>query len=189
MKEDILNLLSDNPIIAAINSDEGLENVLHSRCKVVFILYGSLCNIANIVHRVKQEGKCAFVHVDLIEGTSSKDVVIDFIKETTGADGIISTRASMIKAGNSRGLYTIHRFFLIDSMSFHNVSKQVSLCSPDCIEIMPGCIPKVLRSIQKIVNIPIIAGGLVVDKEDVVAALGAGADAISSTSTRVWDQI
>ncbi|WP_312692407.1 glycerol-3-phosphate responsive antiterminator [Caproiciproducens sp.] len=189
MKENILDLLGDNPIIAAIKDDEGLANVVNSSCNIVFILYGNLCSIANIVHQIKQAGKYAFVHVDLIDGASNKEIVIDFIKQTTGADGVISTKSSLIKAANTRGLYTVHRFFLIDSMSFHNVAKQVALCSPDCVEIMPGCMPKVLKSIQKVVNVPIIAGGLVTDKEDVVAALGAGADAISSTSTEIWDHI
>jgi glycerol uptake operon antiterminator len=35
-------------------------------------------------------------------------------------------------------------------------------------------------------DLPIIAGGLVCDKDDVVAALGAGAVAIASSDVGVW---
>ncbi|MDD6816334.1 MAG: glycerol-3-phosphate responsive antiterminator, partial [Firmicutes bacterium] len=34
--------------------------------------------------------------------------------------------------------------------------------------------------------IPIICGGLISDKEDVIGALSAGAAAISSTNQKVW---
>lgn len=189
MREPISELLGDNPIIAAIKDDDGLEKVINSGCNIVFILYGDLCNIGNIVHKVKQAGKYAFVHVDLLEGTSSKEIVIDFVKDATGADGIISTKTSMIKAANAKGFYTVHRFFLIDSMSFHNIGKQVAASNPDCIEVLPGCMPKVLSRVQEAVHVPVIAGGLVFDKEDVLTALGAGAVAISSTRPDVWDNI
>ena len=35
--------------------------------------------------------------MDLLEGTSSKEIVVDFVKSTTGADGIISTKTPMLK--------------------------------------------------------------------------------------------
>ncbi len=189
MRESIAELLGDNPIIAAVKDDDGLQKVIDSSCNIVFVLYGDLCNIANIVHKIKQAGKYAFVHVDLLEGTSSKEIVVDFVKSTTGADGIISTKTPMIKAANAKGLYTVHRFFLIDSMSFHNISKQVAASNPDCIEVLPGCMPKVLSRVRETVHVPMIAGGLVYDKEDVVTALRAGAVAISSTRPDVWDNI
>ncbi len=189
MREAILDLLSDNPIIAAIKDDEGLAQVVNSSCNIVFILYGNICSISDIVHTIKQAGKYAFVHVDLIEGASNKEIVVDYIKNTTGADGIISTKASMIKAAKSKGLYSIYRFFLIDSMSYHNVPKQISVANPDCIEVLPGCMPKVLSRVRAAVNVPMIAGGLVCDKEDVVSALDAGAVAISSSCPDIWDNI
>ena len=40
---------------------------------------------------MKQAGKMALVHLDLINGLSAKDVAVDFIKKYTKADGIIST--------------------------------------------------------------------------------------------------
>jgi glycerol uptake operon antiterminator len=179
--------LEDNPIIAGIKDDAGLKKVLESECNVVFILYGNIMNIGNIVKKLKEKGKITFVHVDLLEGVSHKEVVLDFIKANTHADGIISTRTPMIRAAKSHGLIAIHRFFLIDSMSFYNIPKQVSQSKPDFIEIMPGGMPKYIKWVLEEVNIPIIAGGLVCEKEDVVSALSAGATAISSTNQGVWE--
>ena len=57
---------------------------------------------------------------------------------------------------------------------------------PDFIEVLPGLMPKVIRKICRTSRIPIIAGGLITDKEDVVAALSAGAIAVSTTNQDVW---
>ena len=42
----MLELLEESPIIAAIKSWEGLEKSLKSECKVVFVLFGTICDIA-----------------------------------------------------------------------------------------------------------------------------------------------
>ena len=68
----MLELLEESPIIAAIKSWEGLEKSLKSECKVVFVLFGTICDIDQIVARIKDAGKVAIVHVDMIQGLSSK---------------------------------------------------------------------------------------------------------------------
>lgn len=54
------------------------------------------------------------------------------------------------------------------------------------IEVLPGVMPKVLGRICKESRIPVIAGGLISDKEDIMAALNAGAVSISTTNQQVW---
>ena len=51
---------------------------------------------------------------------------------------------------------------------------------------MPGIMPKILKDIRAFVNVPVIAGGLLTDKKDVMGALSAGADAISTTNENLW---
>ena len=51
---------------------------------------------------------------------------------------------------------------------------------------MPGVMPKVLKEIRAYTDIPIIAGGLISDKKDIMAAFDAGADAISTTKQELW---
>ena len=58
---------------------------------------------------------------------------------------------------------------------------------PDFIEILPGVMPKIIARICRETQIPVIAGGLISDKEDILAALSAGARAISTTNPAVWE--
>lgn len=178
------DLFEDAPIIAAVKSETELQNSLRCDSNVIFLLFGDICNIAELVETVKSSGKLAIVHIDLIEGLSPREVGVDYIKERTGADGIISTKAPLVKYAKALGLIAIRRFFLLDSMSIENISK--SGTDADAFEVLPGVIPKVIRQITNETDIPIIAGGLIRDKEDVVCALSAGAIAVSSTNSSVW---
>ena len=49
---------------------------------------------------------------DLIDGLSSKEVAVTFLRENTLADGIISTKPPIVKAAKEQGLLAIQRFFL-----------------------------------------------------------------------------
>ena len=53
--------------------------------------------------------------------------------------------------------------------------------------VLPGLMPKIIRKICVSTGKPVIAGGLISDKEDVTGALGAGAIAVSSTNPAVWN--
>ena len=178
------DLFADAPIIAAVKSHEELEKSISCESNVVFLLFGDICNIAELVDEVKKGGKLAIVHIDLIEGLSPREVGVDYIKERTGADGIISTKAPLVRYARQLGLIAIRRFFLLDSMSLENISRSDK--EADAYEVLPGVIPKLIRQITNECDRPIIAGGLIRDKEDVVGALSAGAIAVSSTNPNVW---
>ena len=156
-------------------------------CAMVFILYGNVCNISSIVEKVKERGKLAIVHVDLIAGLSSKEVAVDFIKENTRADGIISTRTGMVKRAMELGLIGGQRAFLIDSIALENTRKQLASFQPDFMEIMPGMMPKILKRIRETTSVLLVAGGLLSDKQDIMAAFQAGVDAVSTTKEDLWE--
>ena len=189
-KPSFFELIEANPVIAAVKDEEGLEICCASdEIKVVFILYGDICSIGGIVQRIKAADKIAMVHVDLMEGLSGKEVVVDFIKAQTQADGIISTRSGLIKRGKELGLYTMLRTFILDSMSYENIVKQIANAKPDMLEILPGVRPQIIRRLSKTVKVPVIAGGLILDREDVMNALSAGAISVSSTNPEVWKML
>ena len=50
------DILVDSPIIAAVKDESGLSESLKTECQVIFILFGNVCNIGEIVRKVK-EGK------------------------------------------------------------------------------------------------------------------------------------
>ena len=178
--------VEDSPIIAAVKDMEGLERCLKSDSRIIFILFGDVLTIADIVARVKQSNRMAMVHLDLIGGLTTKEISVDYIKNATRADGIITTKPALIKRAKELRLYTILRFFAIDSMAYDNIHRQCQSARPDCIEILPGVMPKVIARIVRQEHAPVIAGGLIADKEDIMAALDAGAVSVSTTNATLW---
>lgn len=185
-KREFILLLRENPVVAAIKSAQGLERCIESECGIIFILYGSLFDIGAIVEKVKEAGKTAIVHIDLIEGLDASPAAARYIREHTGADGIISTKAQVIKYAREAGLLTVQRFFLIDSMALETVKRHMEQKTADIIEVLPGVMPKVVRKLTEYTHDPIIAGGLISDKEDIIQILQAGAAGISSTAEETW---
>ena len=180
-------VLKDSPIIAAVKDAEGMQEALGCESEVFFILFGTICNIGEIVEQAKNAGKIVFVHLDLVEGLAGKDVAVDFLKKTTRLDGIISTKPPLLKYAKSQGLLTVQRFFLLDSIAASNIDRQFAVSRPDMVEVLPGLMADAIGEIaKKHPETPVIAGGLIRTKEEVLAALGAGAAAVSSTNRDVW---
>ena len=176
----------DCPVIAAIKDEEGLRKCIHSEIQIVFVLYGDICSIGDIVSRLKKAGKTVMVHLDLITGLSSREIAVTYLKADTHADGIISTKPAVIRQAKEEGLFAIMRFFVIDSIAFDSIERQTESVHPDMIEVLPGVMPKITRRICQNSRVPVIAGGLISDKEDIMAALSAGAVSISTTNQAVW---
>lgn len=181
-----MDLLELSPVIAAIKDEKGLTKCLESECQVVFILYGNVCNIADIVSKLKAHGKYAMVYADLIQGLAAKEISIDFLKENTKADGIISTKAALVRRAMELGLFGILRTFLIDSMAVDNTHKAVEHFKPDILEVMPGLMPKIVRELRKTTDIPLISSGMISEKKEVLDLFDAGADAVSTTKQELW---
>ena len=131
--------------------------------------------------------KIAIVHADLVSGLSSREIAADFIANHTGADGVISTKPQVIRRAKELGLFTVQRFFLLDSLAFANLRTQVAQTRPDVVEVLPAGLSKVIRIIRKEFGRNLIAGGLVLDKDDVISALSAGAAAVSTTNAALWN--
>ncbi len=190
MGREFVEAIEAAPIVAAVKDASELDKCLQSDVDAVFILYGDICNIADIVARIKDAGKIAMVHMDLVTGFSSKDISTDFIRKYTRADGIITTKGNLIPHAKEIGLATVLRYFVLDSMALDNIerqSRQSLESQPDMIEILPGIIvPKMIRKICSMSRVPVICGGLIQEKEDVMNALASGATAISTTSSDVW---
>ena len=188
MREEMLEIIAEFPVIAAVKDKKELKESLMTDCKVIFILFGNICNISEIVEKIKNKDKLAIIHADLVQGLSAKIEAIDYLKLNTKADGIISTKGNLVKHAVDIGLIGILRNFIIDSMAMDNVNKQVSMANPDMIEIMPGIMPEIIEKIKSELKLPLIAGGLISEKKDVIAALASGADAVSTTKIGLWKE-
>ena len=185
-KRQLLELLADGPVIAAVKDEAGLAAALKSDVAVIFLLGGDVLTIGDMVSRAHRAGKVVFAHLDLIEGLSPREISVEFLARNTAVDGILSTRAQLTRRAKELGLVAVQRFFLLDSMAVRNVEKHQAPEYSDLIEVLPGLMPKVIRQVCQMTDKPVIAGGLITDKEDVTGALSAGAVAVSSTNPQVW---
>jgi glycerol uptake operon antiterminator len=180
-------LLIENPVVGAIRNDNDLRKIIISKVQIVFILYGSITNIKEICNALIKAGKVVFIHVDMIDGLKSDKKGIEFIKEHANPFGIITTKQNNIKYGHNLGLYTIQRIFVIDSLSLETGIKNIQAVSPNAVEVMPGIVSKIIRSLEKEIHLPIIAGGLINTKKEIMESISSGAMAVSTTAYELWD--
>lgn len=181
-----LSLVKKNPIIAAVNNLDKLDIAVVSPCQIIFLLTGSIMNVKDIVNKCKKHDKCILIHLDLLEGMSKDACALKYISEYIKPDGIITTKGNLIRIARENNIFAIQRLFILDSLSLETGIKSIHSTRPEAIEILPGIMPKVIRSIHGETQIPLIAGGLIADKDDAVASLNAGAIGISTSNRAVW---
>ena len=184
-----LHFFETEPIIAAVKTEEQLVRALSSECNVIFFLFGNICNIPKLVESVKERGKHAFVHLALINGRAAKEIAADYIRSFTKADGVLSTKPQILRHAKEIGLITVLRVFVLDSLALDNIEKLRAACNPDLIELVPGLMPKIIRQVHSLHRTPLIAGGLIRDKEDTMSALSAGAISISTSCEEAWQEL
>ena len=186
MSHPMLPLLERTPVIPAVKEPETLDLALAHDGAAVFLLCGDILNIAGLVDRVHRAGKQAVVHGDLVAGLAPREIAVDYLR-SCGADGIISTRPHIIRRGRELGMLTVLRVFAIDSKAVGNLQKETEMVTPDVIEILPGTLPKIIEKLSGKLPVPLIAGGLMTDKCDIVSALQAGALCASTSEEALWE--
>ena len=182
-----LETMFDNPIIASVKRSEDIPKCVRSNASLSFLLFGNLLEIASPIERIKSSGKTVIVPIDMVDGLSTHDAAADYIVKCTAADGIISTKPGILRYAKTLGLLTVQRFFLLDSRAMDNMIRQIDNPCVDIIEVVPGAIPKMLKKVVEVSSKPVIAGGCMLDKEDILAALNAGAAAVSTSNSALWD--
>ena len=115
-----------------------------------------------------------------MQGIGKDKAGLQYVKQKK-VDGIISTRVSIIKAARDVGLFTVQRFFAVDSHSIDTTLESIKSSKPDMIEVMPGIATKVIAKLKGQLNIPIIGGGLVDTADEVRAILRSGASGVSTS--------
>ena len=184
---EIIERIEENPIIAAVRNESDLDEAIASQVTTIFLLHADIFNLSRMVDRVKAAGKTVLIHVDFLEGLGRDNKAIDYICEIIKPHGIISTKSSSIKYALEKDMFTIQRFFLIDSLSYDNSIKTIQSIKPDMIEIMPGVMPVVIKRILGRLSVPLIAGGLIETKEEIMEILNAGALGASTGKKQLWN--
>lgn len=182
-RKELYDCLEENPIIASVH-EESFEDVLLSPPDVIFLLGGSLLTVDEKIKAAKKAGKKIFVHIDLADGIGKDKAGIGYLARC-GADGIISTRANLIRIAKDFGMLTVQRFFVYDTQGVDSINEILYNSSPDVVEIMPGVIGKIIELFSS-VGVPLIAGGLIETKAEVTTALNLGAFAVSTGKKELW---
>lgn len=185
-RHELVELFQDNPVISAVSDINELDKTLAATSDIVFLLTGDIFNLEEAVRKCKEHNKVVFLHLDLIKGFSRDAVAITYIKNHIKVDGVISTKVSLLKSARDEGLFIIQRLFMLDAASYENSIQAVQSLKPDAIEIMPGIIPKIITRTCNAVKVPVIAGGLIDKKEEIIISLKAGATCISTTKQELW---
>lgn len=180
---ELISCLECNPVIAAV-TDEKWQQALESPAQVIFYLSASLLTVKERVQQAHEAEKYVMVHMDLAEGIGRDRAGIRYLAQC-GVDGIISTKAQLIRLAKEQALITVQRFFALDSKGMESIEEMLRSTNPHLMEIMPGVIGKAIRRFHKS-GIPVIAGGLIETKQEVTDALGAGATAVSTGKQTLW---
>jgi glycerol uptake operon antiterminator len=184
--DKVFSSIEQNPIIAAARLEEDVDAAIAAQVSAVFLLHSDIFNVQKLVDRVKHSGKLVFVHLDLLEGLGKDQKAVEYIARVVRPDGIISTKTPHIKHAREAGLFTIQRFFLLDSQSFEQTIKTAKASLPDMVEIMPAVMPKIIKKVCGMIELPVIAGGLIESKEDIIEILKAGALGASTGRKELW---
>lgn len=181
--EDIVRKLEYEPIIAAAQENK-FQLALSSPANIVFFLEPHLLTIRERTAQARAARKILFVHLAMAEGIGQDREGMRYLADC-GVDGIISTKGHIIRTAKELGFLTVQRFFALDSQGMGIIEDTLKNNPPHLMEIMPGVIPKAVKRFAD-GPIPVIAGGLIETRQEVTAALSAGALAVSTGCKELW---
>ena len=178
------------PIIPAVRDIKDLKSAMKIKDSVlIFLLSGSIFDLKEAMELAHKNDKILMVNIDLVDGIAHDKEGIRYLADNDLCDGIISTKGYLIKEASKQGLMTIQRVFLLDSASLISADKSLNSNSVDAVEILPGIAAPYYIERQKNTrsNYPVIAGGLIKTKADVVELKEKGVFAVSTSKHGLWD--
>ncbi len=105
----IMECVEKNGVIAAVRHSEDFKKAVSSGCNMIFDLAPDISDVAEKARLAHGAGKKMFIHLDLASGIGKDRSGVAFVK-AAGVDGIISTRANIIKISRDTDLFTVQRF-------------------------------------------------------------------------------
>ena len=175
------------PVIPAVRGpDDALGAALSGPHAAVFVLGGDVFRVLEGVEEAGRRVRPAVcVNVDLVGGISADWSGLRFLAGRV--EGIISTHRHVIELAKGLGLVAIQRLFAIDSGAVERGARLIGRADPHCVEILPAlALPEVLALHPKLLERPVLAGGLLKSEDDVAALLAAGASGVSTSHQALW---
>ncbi|MFB6468635.1 glycerol-3-phosphate responsive antiterminator [Cytobacillus sp. Hz8] len=174
-------------ILPASSSMKEFEKFLESPYEIGVFLEMHLAQLKNISALAKQYKKKMIYHVDMIHGIKHDDYATEFICQEFKPYGLISTKTNVILKAKQKGVVAVQRIFLIDTHALEKSYRLIEKTKPDYIEVLPGAMPWMIKEVKERLQTPIFAGGLIRTADEVHNALEAGATAITTSKTDLWN--
>lgn len=174
-------------ILPASSNMKEFEQFLKSPYQIGIFLDMHIAQLKHINQMAKVNGKKMIYHVDMIHGIKGDDYATEYICQEFKPYGLISTKSSVIIKAKQKGVLAVQRIFLLDTHALEKSYKLIEKTKPNYIEVLPGAMPWMIKEVFERLDTPIFAGGLIRTKEEVKNALEAGASAITTSKTDLWD--
>lgn len=179
-------LVHKQTIIPAARTMKQFERALQSEFQYIVLLEVHLSHLLPMKREAEKHGKKLIIHADLIHGLKTDNFAADFLCNEISPAGIISTRVNMIMKAKMHHITAIQRVFLIDSIALEKSYSLIEQTQPDYIELLPGVIPDMIKEVRTRTGIPIITGGLIRSRDQIDAAIKAGAVSVSTSNKELW---
>ena len=178
--------LKVNPVVPAVRGpDSALEAALVGEHPAIFVLGGDIFGVLKRISSVGRRPQI-YVNVDLVGGIASDASGLRFLSRYV--EGIISTHRHVIELARSSGLITIQRLFAIDSGAVERGLKLIRRAEPRFVEILPAlAYCEIAQQYSEVLDLPVLAGGLLKSREDVSTILEAGAVGVSTSYQGLWN--
>ncbi|MDP8949352.1 MAG: glycerol-3-phosphate responsive antiterminator [Actinomycetota bacterium] len=178
--------LRRNPVVPAVRGpDSALEAALAGDHAAIFVLGGDIFKVLGRIGSQSRRPQI-YVNVDLVGGIAADASGLRFLSRRV--EGIISTHRHVIELARTSGLITIQRLFAIDSGAVDRGLKLIRRAEPEFVEILPAlAYCKVAEQYSKVLDLPVLAGGLLKSPEDISAILKAGAIGVSTSHQGLWN--
>ncbi|WP_408869014.1 glycerol-3-phosphate responsive antiterminator [Brochothrix campestris] len=180
-------MFNNQKILPAVRTMKEFDRMLKTSFEYGVILNVHINMLASLVDYANRSGKKMFLHADLVSGLKTDEAGTEFLCQTIKPYGIISTKGSVVTTAKQKGVVATQRAFILDSSALERSINIISKTNPDYVEVLPGVIPKVIRTVVEQTGKPVFAGGLIDTAEEVEAALAAGASAITTSNYKLWD--
>lgn len=175
-------------IIPSVRRLRDFDYALKSYSNIVFLSEVHIGNLGPLVKRLQNSGKLAFVNADLIGGFDADPIGIKLLKDLFHVDGIISSNSRVINISKSIELYTIQRFFLIDSRGLDSGLKALKTSRSDAVEILPGALSiKFKDEVRKVKDVPLLGGGFIKDKATILNIYNSGFMGVTTSQKELWN--
>lgn len=179
--------LHKRPVIASVLNHSHLEAFIESSAQFCFLAQTDLIDLETAIDSIhEQPGKAVFVNIDSITGLAQDRGGVDYLARL-GADGLLTTRGSLIPRAQEAGMLTVQKLFITDRSNIARGVAAVNGSKPDLLQLMPAPVLPFVAGHEIMRIRPVVAAGFVTSPEEVEVALGYGAVGVSTSSPDLWE--